>query len=223
MSQLNVSIHQAAINALQRWLKSQLPRDVQILSRWPEPNVKLPPKAITILPAGPRQDEFIDPYILSKFNISSTQAQYVWFAHSCTQPLQLDVWSAFDVFRDDLIARLDQALNKGAGATLGGSVIDEPTRHGVLLNLADTWTGTVDCFFNAPFVDDDSDVVSRAEYRATYRGEARMNLTVTAQSARMASITIKQKLSEQPVADINLKFDNTTITNTGSVSHNYGP
>jgi hypothetical protein len=97
------------------------------------------------------------------------------------------VWTKHAAARDDLLARLDEALNTGMGATLGVTNAD-PVRHGVVVPLADGWAGTADCFFDRPEVNDTPDAATRSEYRATVRGWAEVDLTLTAPSARIAII-----------------------------------
>jgi hypothetical protein len=109
------------------------------------------------------------------------------------QPLQLDVWTAYDVERDDLKQRLRSALNAGMGRTIGAYNAD-PFRHGVVVPLADGWTGHADCFFDKPQATDTPDAVQRCEFRLTYRGVADAFLVERGESARIVAIRIQQRM-----------------------------
>src|SRR5579864_5517484 len=121
MSQHLVSIDQAAINAIKLWFAANLPADVVIDDRWPEPSRSLPVKAITILPAGAREQDYVDPQIVSATSLgpSTNNQMYSWLVALIKQPLQLDVWTKSDVDRDDIKARLEPILFAGEGLTLG--------------------------------------------------------------------------------------------------------
>lgn len=191
-----VSIQQAAANALAEWLREQLP-DVMVEARWPEPNVSLPPKAITVLLAGSRIDEPLDPQVLHMTPIDSAKALYRWRVAACRQPLQLDVWTTSDVERDDLLARLDDCLRAGPGHTLDGVWNADPLSHELEFELGDGWEDTIAAIeFEAPQVHDTAESVQQREYRATIRGDARMNLYVEAESPRMAVIRLRQRLAD---------------------------
>ena len=88
-------------------------RDVPVQDRWPEANVRLPAKTITVLRAGGRRDEALDPVPVKSVPVAGVpgRAVYTWRVRACTQPLQLDVWAHSDVARDDLLARLEPVLN----------------------------------------------------------------------------------------------------------------
>jgi hypothetical protein len=112
---------------------------------------------------------------------------FTWRMRALRQPLQLDVWTRHHAARDALLADLDVALNVGMGETLGAKNAD-PVRHGVVVPLGDGWSGTADCFFDRPDVFDTPDAAARSEFRATVRGWADVDLTITAPSARLAVI-----------------------------------
>ena len=191
-----VSIQQAAANALAEWLREQLP-DVTVEARWPEPNVPLPPKAITVLLAGSRIDEPLDPQVLHMEPIDAARARYRWRVAACTQPLQLDAWTTSDVERDDLLSRLDECLRAGPSRTLDWDWNGDPVANGLELKLGDGWQDTIAAIdFEAPHVHDTPNTVQQREYRATFRGEARVHLYVEAESPRMAVIRLRQRLSE---------------------------
>lgn len=191
-----VSIQQAAANAFARWLRTELP-DVDVESRWPEPNRRLPPKMLTVLLAGNRIDEPLDPHVLHMEPIDEATGLYRWRVTACRQPMQLDVWATSDVERDDLLARLDTALRAGPGRTLPWDWNGDPTANDLTLPLEDGWKDTVAVIeFGSPSLTDHASAVQQREYRATLRGDARMNLYVEAESPRMATIRLRQRIAE---------------------------
>lgn len=201
---LATSIQQAACNALATWLRSQMPADVTVEPRWFEPDVELPaitaghPKAISIVPAGKRKDNLLEPKLISKVaDVDATTATYRWQVAEIVQPVQLDAWAGFDVDRDDMLARLDQALHAGLGATCG-DVNCDPIEPTVTVPLGDGWQGRAEFDLGAPDTTDTPTSSGQSEFRATYSGEARAILYVDAESPRMAAITIRLRLSEHP-------------------------
>lgn len=187
---MKITVEQAAINALGVWLQQALGDSVAVSTQWPEPTKKLPAKAVTILRAGAPEEEPLDPIIVSRIDTGAYTSIFTWRLRALRQPLQLDVWARHHAVRDELLASLDVALNKGIGATLRIQNAD-PFRHGVVLPLAHGWTGTADCFFDRPEVSDTPDAAARSEYRATLRGWAEVDLTLSAPSARIAVIQFK--------------------------------
>lgn len=192
-----VSIEQAAQNALARWIARELP-DVPIGERWPEANVRLPARTITVLRAGSRRDEALDPVAIKSVAVvgSPRRALYTWRMRACTQPLQLDVWAHSDVARDDLLSRLEPVLNASRARSLAPLRVAQadPVEHGLALLLSDGWEGFVSYWFDEPALTDTPDAVQRSEYRATYRGAAAMQLTLDAESPRLARMALRQRL-----------------------------
>lgn len=185
-----ISIQQASVNALAAHLSAQLP-DVRIEDRWPDPQRKLRLPTITILMSAPRQDLAIDFRNLSFQNVGS-RVKFQTQLAACEQLLQLDVWAANQIQRDDILARLDAALNMD---TLNpGEVM-----HG--LNLAslpaDNWTDTYfDYWFESPEQDDAPFTAIVDEWRARLRGHAWMMLTVNRETARQSVINFKLQVQE---------------------------
>ena len=197
---MRVSIEQAAQSALARWLTRELP-DVTIWDRWPEANVRLPPRAISVLRAGARRDEALDPEPIASRAVegATVRAIFTWRMRACTQPLQLDAWAHSDIARDDLLARLEPALNASKTRSMPslGLTNADPVEQGLTLLLADGWSGFVTYWFDAPVITDAPDAVQRSEYRATYRGWAAMQLTIDAESARLAPARLRFRLDKQ--------------------------
>ena len=138
-----VSVGQAAVTALQTWLRRSLPEDVAVYDRWPDADVRLfapaqaglPPSraVVSVMKVGRRQrvdvigpspGPTITPDGAGKFLVTFRLGSYV-------QPVQLDLWTASDVDRDDVLDQLDTALTAGIDKTLG-IVGGDPVRDGVL-------------------------------------------------------------------------------------------
>lgn len=176
---LSVTVHQASLNALAAWLTTNLIGSPSVDPRWPDPDKILSgggtaggryngPVAVTLIPVGKPSDEYLDtvtnPVVTTGIRLRR-------------QPVRLDIWAAYDVDRDDIIAQLDTLL-----AGRGGPATDATTAaqlgivdHGVVLSLADGYAPRVAGFkFDAPTVVDNEDSVSRVKYRGTYAGEATM-------------------------------------------------
>lgn len=209
-----VPIQQAAINALAVWLAARMP-DVPVFRRWVEPDKKLPPKCITIIPAGARKDELLDPEVMSQSTALGVTT-YVYRMRCVEQPLQLDVWATYAPVRDDILAQLDEHLNVGEALTIG-KVGGDVLRQGLLLPLGDGWSGYVDICFEAPSYFDTPDSAQVKEFRAVYRGEAFVDLTVSATAPKIAQIILRQTLHETPVgtASPQTGTDVATITPAG--------
>jgi hypothetical protein len=184
---MKVTVEQAVVNALAKWLVRCLGSGVTVSAQWPEPTKRLPPKAVTILRAGPPDEEPLDPIVVARVDTGPHASLFTWRMRALRQPLQLDVWARHHAARDELLAELDEALNAPMSASIGAKNTD-PVRHGVVVQLGDGWTGTADCFFDRPEVSDTPDAAARSEYRATLRGWADVDLTITAPSARLAVI-----------------------------------
>lgn len=213
------TIEQAACNALQAYLQTQL-TGIAVEQQWPDPNKELPATpTITITRAGARHVEFVPPVVVGKQIINSTTANYTWSIGAVTQRLQLDVWSTFQDQRDDAIAQLDLALKQGVGTTLNiGN--EPPFRDGILLALGNGWTGNADFQFDEPSIDDNPAANAEREFRATYLGQASAELRLTSALPRLTTLVVKTYLSESAIpatlADIY------TIT-SGGVTHSTGP
>jgi hypothetical protein len=184
---MKTSVEQAAVNALGSWLERALGNAVAVSTKWPEASKKLPERAVTILRAGPPEGEPVDPIVVGRVDTGPHTSMFTWRLRALRQPLQLDVWARHHAVRDELLAELDVALNTGIGATLGARSAD-PVCNGVVVPLGDGWTGTAYCFFDRAELADSPDAATRHEFRATVRGWTDVDLTITAQSARLAVI-----------------------------------
>jgi hypothetical protein len=206
-----VSIHQSAINGFIKWVSSQIGIDTTVDGRWPNPAKTLPPKAITIIPSGPRIDDYVDPILLSQTPvIGSNPAVFMgtYLTAVSALPVQLDIWTTYADDRDDLLARMEPILHASTTASLkasGGSPVgvDDPVRNGVLVNLPDPpWNGTADFFFDSPDFTDNPDSVQRQEFRATYKGECRLSIAVQATSPQLATVQLQVNMNNSRGSDL---------------------
>lgn len=222
----SVSVQQASLNALQAWLTQSLPKDWKISARWPDPERRLPAKAVTVIPAGPVEWTMVEPKVVggpTSVGIAGSGA-FTWLLRLGIMPVQMDVWSNTDVSRDDMMASLENVLNAGTSQT-GTNAMgmpSDPFRNGVLLALGDGWSGNCDFVFNQPEWQDDPSSVQRSEYRATMRGESVFNLYGTATSVIMAQAQLKQKLSELDTPPSTMLYDIYTFGSSGKVTESSG-
>lgn len=175
-----VTVVQAAANALALWLIKSLTSDIKVLEKWPEPDTQLPPKAVTVLKVGKRSRIPLTQLSVANVKVigNGPLARVGYQIGSVEQPMQLDVWATSDAERDDILAQLDVALYAGIDQTLG--LPGDPVRDGLLLPLLDGHDGNnCDYWFDEPQIDDTPDAVQRSEFRAILFGEARMALVVT--------------------------------------------
>lgn len=224
-----VTVQQAVQTALQAWLASKLPEDVEVNDRWPDATKNMTKsdgsdrrlKTISILRAGPRQDEPIQPELEDgRVVVDATHKTYVWTVLECKQPLQLDVWAAYDVDRDELMALLDEALHAG-DETLGRIGGDPVRTGGVLLAVGDGWSTApfetfADFVFESAEAVDNPGSVQQSEFRATIRGYASFTLSVAAKSPILASIALRTRISETDAAAV--EAVTTTVTADSVVS-----
>jgi hypothetical protein len=204
-----VTIQQAARNVLASWLVAELSTvtgGVATEPRWVESDQKLPSKRITIIDAGPRDIEWLEPEALRTTNVDLEagnpvkKVDVVWGLGFITQPIQLDVWARSDVELDDIQARLDASLNKGSRG-LGLSNVD-PFEPGLRRHLVDGWApGIVDFLFEEPVLLQSPTSVGEGEWRAMYRGRATAQMTQTGRTARIARVLLKNRIY---VADADL-------------------
>ncbi len=194
-----VSVQQASANALAAWLRTQI-TGVTIFSRWPNTDVKLPERVLSITTSGRRRDIPIQPTILSNTPNGDTNTDTVWLVAACVQPLQLDVWTRTHQDRDDLVAQLDVLLRAGTAALAPD--VDNPFTNpigiesGVLVTLGDNWPDTIaDIEFADPELEEAGDQASAADFRATYRGNANVMLSVATTTARQKVITFQQRVA----------------------------
>jgi hypothetical protein len=195
MTVVRTSIGQACSNALAKWLASQLPASILVQARWPEASVVAPGAASgkTAVVTVHRQGKRTGHDLLGRGTMASSQPipntipqQYYLLIEfgQITQPLQLDVWCATDVDRDQTIDFLDDALNVGWEETLGPvgtsgvgwsvTASDDPVRDGLLLPLDpnDGYAGLATVLLESPEIQDDAESVAASNYRAFYSGNA---------------------------------------------------
>lgn len=220
---LRVSVEQAAQTALQVYLQNEL--DPQfgggterciVSDSWPEPDSGLPRRAVSIIPAGEREDLHVQEQDLRREDLAGNLKLYTWRVAACRQPIQLDVWATYAAQRDDLLARLQDSLRKGERFTLN-KPNGNPVRDGVLLALDPTlgFQGFADCVFEGPRKMDTARSGREREYRASILGYIDVDLTVQAPSALLARVLLKVALDPEPTEpDVTPPADLTFTMNT---------
>jgi hypothetical protein len=136
--------------------------------------------------------------------------------------MQLDVWATSFAQCDDLLARLDDAMNAGIGATLSGVVNADPFRDGTLVALdpASGFDGFADFVFDGEEDDQTPAQSGRDEWRATLRGECAVNRTITKTLPRLAAMTLRLKTrvtTDPGETDVFAFNSDGTVTHTVSV------
>jgi hypothetical protein len=225
---MRTSVGQAAANSVAAWLTASLSPDVTVLAQWPT-STQLPVnangrvKVVSVTKVGKRRriDANLPMAPLSLSPTGSASARATFPIGIYIQPLQIDVWCAYEVDRDDLIDQLDDVLNVGVDQTLGsdsiGPLTDDPVRDGVVLPLAEEngYTGYLDCWFDEPDTEDNPNTIERVEFRATYAGEAHGAFARIREVPILKAATLKLKTSESPAPPPAIPFDTTTITMAG--------
>jgi hypothetical protein len=207
---VRTSIGQACAVALAAWLRQSLTPDVEVTARWPNPDKRLAKRALSVVPVGRRtRNDAMTVWLTGeRTNISPTQATVQYQLGGIMQPLQMDIWASSEDERDDVIAQLDDVMNAGLAATLNvknstQTVYSDPVRDGILLPLAAPFAGLCgDFWFDDVAIDDTPDAIQRAEYRATYLGEARAPYTVTRTVPRLLEGTIEIQTTLSPPATV---------------------
>jgi len=220
---MRVSLEQSAQTVLQVYLQAQFDAyfaanpDPQadvgekcvVYDRWPEPDSTLPRRGVSIIPAGARQDLWLQGEDIRHSDLpDGITGLYTFRVKSCRQPLQLDVWSRYSTQRDELCALLDDFLNAGERFTLGVAN-GNPTRDGVLLAMDPSiggFRGFADFTFDGPNKQDTSTQARVREYRATWSGFVDVDLTVQAATPKLARVLIKMALSSDSLAAPDLVF-----------------
>ena len=208
---LRVSVEQAAQSALAEYLQNEF--DPQfgggaerciVNDAWPAPDSSLPRRAVSIIPAGMREDTYLQEEDIRSTPIQGQLRLWTFQAAACRQPLQLDVWSTSAAGRDDLLARLSDSLRKGTQHTLGDP-LGPPTWDGVLLALDPNkggFYGFADFVFDGPRKSDNDRGPRLREYRASMLGFCDVTLTVKAPSLVIARGLLKMTLDNTVTGDV---------------------
>src|SRR5262249_22984312 len=121
---------------------------------------------------------------------------YTWLLGARVAPVQLDVWATYEAAREDVIARLEQALRIGSDETTGADLFEEdcPVGLSAAVRLGDNWTAgdnraAFDC--EAPTREGDAQT---NEWRATYFGTVDVPMLAKAQTARLARFRLETTL-----------------------------
>lgn len=222
MTQL-VSIQQAARNALALWIASELNEleGLVVEPTWFESNRKLPPIAISIIGAGRRDIAWGQPELVASAPSGPNHVFGTYKLGYLTQRVQLDIQTTFEPVLQDVIARLDESLNKGAKGL--GVVNCDPFANGILVPMLDGWEpGTADFLFGEVDENPTPASVMQGEWRAMYRGELNAMLVGKATSPKLARVNMMQRLRVTDAVDQTAPYDVTTITATGE-THSTDP
>ena len=214
---LLTSVSQASVNALAAWLTTKLGSDVTVEPRWPDQKdlFAATTKVVSIIPVGRRIDEKTDVIPLTTTIVDATHVDSQWVISTCRQLLQLDCWTQSDLERDDLERRVEEACAVGL-ESIGGTN-EDPFAGSLLLSLSsgDGWGSTkADFTFDSPERIDDSNSAQVSEYRSLIRGEVAFNFTVTARSARLATIILSERLAQGDASTTDRGTATTTASGT---------
>lgn len=164
--------------------------------------MELPPLAVSVIKAGPRKP--IDAIIPtapreSRDGVTPGAVEYRYDIGVFEQRLQLDLWAEKEVDLQDLESQLDTALNAGQSVTLGAR--RGPVRDGALLALlsADGHEG----FADFTVLDGPDEMVGaerniRHEWRATYRVQMTVVLSIWVEHVRQLRVILSQKIGVLP-------------------------
>lgn len=183
-----VSIQQAAINAAVAYLKTRIP-NTPIYSRWPQKDFE--GSAITLIPAGTRRDTALTATLVGNVPVSAQRTTAVYQIGQCTQPLQLDIWADTHDGRDALLAAVDDAIRAGFTSLDNPPVNADPVALGFWIDIKSGWENTETqayFLFESPDYDDTPELIRQRQYRATYQGDAYMNLVKTVIVPRLTEI-----------------------------------
>lgn len=215
------SVLQAASDAFGAYLQTALGSDVRVYSSWPEPDQKLR-KAVTLTSVGPRQVDYNAGEIAPVVKVAElvppdpVLKNYTFAVAVFRQSVQLDVWATSFVECDDILARLDDILTDGLGASLGQANAD-PNRDGsvVALNPADGHEGFAEFLFDGQDDDQTSAQSGRDEWRATIHGECSVNYQKTKTLPTLKSLKLAVKfIVDQDPGDTELFTVNADGTRT---------
>lgn len=215
------SIEQACCYALAAFLQERFDADERfqppglpkkrclVQAEWPAGN--LPPRALSIVMAGERQDTHLTEEVVRRTDLPNNQGEFTWSVKAITQPLQLDVWAKTDQERDMIGAALDKFLHLGTRFTLSdprGSI----TRDGPLLRLdpVSGHQGFATFMFEGPRRVDDGTAALEREFRSMRRGSVDAELSVTATTAKIALVKLQGALDAAPY-EITLQKEGTAL------------
>ncbi len=209
-----VTVEVAAMRALKAFLQAQFNADafwtskpVEVNDSWPMLEQDLPPRAVSIIKAGARQDERHFPMIDGSVVVDANTKDWIWNVAACDQPIQIDIWATSEVDRNSLERSLDEYLHRGPKYSLGIPNGD-PIRDGVLVALGDGFTGTADCQFDGIAAVPTPEQIRRTEWRSMTRGMISVQLTVKSRDKRLLRSLLRMKLGEAtPGPSANFDYD----------------
>ena len=125
---------------------------------------------------------------------------YTWLLGARVAPVQLDIWARYEAAREDVIARLEQAIRVGTDEAVDGSLFEEdaPVGLSTAVRLGDNWSSgdhRAVFDFEAPTREGDAQT---NEWRATYAGTVDVPMLVKAQTARLARDPLETTVGGSP-------------------------
>lgn len=221
---MNVSIQQAAANALARWLADRVPRYVELPTEFAGDGTKpfgmfvddgsgndsaaflSGDSAVVVSCRWPEPDHRL-PAMAITVLLAGKPTDEVLQPHmvssrsvSTTQLLaRWQVLERTQPLQLDVWARYDvvrDAMVAALDQVLNlGSMPRSVPGDPLVLDLADGWAGKVALEFGGPNNTDAPNAAQASEYRSTYEGEARAVLYVDAKTPKLASIRLSQILN----------------------------
>jgi hypothetical protein len=218
-----LSVGQVAANSVAAWLQASLSPDVTVSARWPG-TTQLPVnsanrvKAVTVTKVGRRTrlDAELPLVPLAQTMLTTTTASATFPIGAYAQPLQIDIWCAYDSDREDILDQLDDVLNQGVDKTIDPTRADDPVRDGIVLPIPEEngYVGYLDCWFDEPEIVDDPVSVQAAEYRASISGVVRGTFARIREVPTLHVVTAAIKSSEASPAPAGQPYETVTLTAT---------
>jgi hypothetical protein len=189
---------------------------IAVLDDWPDATPELALPSVSVTRADAPDVEELDPSLvldvlgrpLSTL-VSGNSYNFIWRVAQATLPLQIDVWASSKPMRGDALARLRPALTASKAATLAayiaatnailaGAGLDalpqqDPVDNSIVCQLAAPWDHVLAdyAFEHRPELSLSPTAAGADEWRATLRGVATFDITVTAASAKLARVILK--------------------------------
>lgn len=143
MTTFAVSVDQAVMNAVVAWLTPAF-SDAVVSSRWPDAARSLPPLAITVIPAGDRQDDLLEP------TVTDTSIVHTTVTPRITAPTAVDLGTANAVLNACKASyeahRLDVAAHAAADTIHSLSAVPNATDLASGVALATAFLGVAGVF-----------------------------------------------------------------------------
>lgn len=201
------TVQKKALTALATWLTQRFAATltasdapISVSDDWPEPSVPLVNRRVTVLLAGPPDDETFAPELVGKVSnaTQTTPAVYRWRTACRRQNIQIDSWATTEPDIHDVSARLEAELRRGTLLTLNDPTAD-PVSNTLVLDLSAQGVSSIAQFsFEGPEFELTSNQVQQQEYRSTILGTVDVTLTVDAPSVAIAMLRLREYAMPKP-------------------------